>query len=134
MFARKRPIRSRAGADSLHKTPRPNLVWLFTMRTLGTGAVTGFATMVVGSFLTDVQAAAGTYLHGNRSADPIQAATLFPPVPAVTKVIDVYDPPPVAAQPRPAPKAPEAAPRPASHEGEGSSPIRSTPSQPGHDD
>jgi hypothetical protein len=134
MFVRKLSIRARAGAGSLQKTPKRNLLRLFTLLTLGTGAVSGFAALVIGAFLTNVQAAAATYLHSNRSADPIQAATLFPPVPAVTKVIDVYDPPPVAAQPRPAPRAPEAAPRPASHEGEGSSPIHSTPSQPGHDD
>jgi hypothetical protein len=132
MFARKLAVRSRGGADSLQKTPRPNLVWLFTMLTVGTGAVTGFASLVVGSFLTDVQAAAGTYLHGNASADPIQAATLFPPVAPVNQVIDVYDPPPAALQPRPASRPPENASEGESHQG--SSPIHSTPSQPEHDD
>jgi len=132
MFARKLAVRSRGGADSLQKTPRPNLVWLFGMLTLGTGAVTGFASLVIGSFLTDVQAATATYLHGNASADPIQAATLFPPVPPVTKVIDVYDPPPAALQPRPASRPPENASEGESHSG--SSPIHSTPSQPEHDD
>lgn len=89
----------------------------------GAGIVSGTAALAgippFGS-LQALIAPISQFLHPQPASGPIQASTIFPPVPPVHQVVDVYDPPPAPQPPRtgPAPH-PNASPTP---------PLRSSPS------
>jgi hypothetical protein len=52
------------------------------------------------------------FLHPQPASVPIQASTIFPPVPPVHQVVDVYDPPPPAQKSNPGPQPPATTPTP----------------------
>jgi hypothetical protein len=76
-------------------------------------------------------------LHPQPPPAPIQASAIFPPVPPVHKVVDVYDPPPPAPRATSAPQPPATSPKPKASPRPSprpSPPLRSTPSpSPGND-
>ena len=117
MIVRKLAIRAgvRKGAQDMQ--PKQSRVGLFLLLTLGAGAGAALASLVGTSLLLDLQGVAANVAQSNRPP-AIEARALFPPVPAVHKTVDVYDPAPAVAQgspsrsaPRPAPEA-DGAPRP----------------------
>ena len=81
MTVRKTAIRESARLGSPRMRAKRGGAWLFALLTLGTGAVAGTAALVATTL----------------SALPIHAASLFPPVPAVHTVVNVYEPPPAGA-------------------------------------
>jgi hypothetical protein len=106
LLAALRPARP----TSRERKPRQNRAWRFMLITLGSGvlaAVTAIGIAGVPTVLSLVIPAP--------TPVPINASALFPTVPALHKVVDVYDPAPKQApQPKPVtPTAnPAAAPRP----------------------
>jgi hypothetical protein len=111
LLVRRLAMRARAQGGSPNTAPKRNRAWLFVWLTLGAGTASGVAALA-GGWVTDIEAQFSNLTAGNATATPIEAQALFPPVQAVHKVIDVYDPPPPAAQPKPQPKPPAAAPTP----------------------
>ena len=100
----------------------------------GAGVVSGTAALAgippFGS-LQALLAPISQLLHPQPPPAPIQASAIFPPVPPVHKVIDVYDPPPPAPRATSAPQPPAASPKPKaspSPRPSPSPPLRSTPS------
>jgi hypothetical protein len=108
----------------------------------GAGVVSGTAALAgippFGS-LQALLAPISELLHPQPPPIPIQASTIFPPVPPVHKVIDVYDPPPPAPRATSAPQPPAASPKPKASPSprqrpSPSPPLHSTPSpSPGND-
>lgn len=105
MSVRKTAIRESARLGSPRKRAKRGGAWLFTLLTLGAGAVAGMAALVATTFLAAAQTLAGDFALYDYSASPIEATTLFPPVPAVHKVVNVYDHPAVRPS-RPASRPP----------------------------
>jgi hypothetical protein len=94
-------------AGSRRKEPTRHRAWLFTLLTLGAGAGSGVAALIATTLLVNVQTLVTDVGAQNNAPPPLEARTVFPSVPPVHKVIDVYDPPaarPVSptTQPRPA--------------------------------
>lgn len=80
--------------DLLRRKPNRNGALLFGMLTLSAGAGAGIAALVVSTLAVGVEALAKDFdVHRNAAAPVIAASTLFPPVPPVHKVVNVYDPP-----------------------------------------
>ena len=112
-----------------HQERRRSRAGRYVVLTIGAGVVTGVAALAgippFGS-LQALLAPISEYLHPTPPSAPIQASTIFPPVPPVHKTVDVYDPPPAARAPNPPPKPPAAtSPRPTASP---SPPLRSSPS------
>jgi hypothetical protein len=129
MIVRKLATRGRGQAGSEEQGPQRNRAWQFLWLVLGAGAVSGLIALVGPGLVTALGAQVTTQIHNN-AVQPLDAHSLFPPVAAVHKVVDVYDPaPPRRAQPAPpAPPAPPAAAPPAapvSHPSPTPSPHRS---------
>ena len=100
----------------------------------GAGVVSGTAALAgippFGS-LQALLAPISQLLHPQPPAAPIQASAIFPPVPPVHQIIDVYDPPPPAPRATSAPRPPAASPKPKASPSPRPSPsptLRSTPS------
>jgi hypothetical protein len=105
---------------------------------LGSGVVSGVASMAgIWPFngFQSVLVHAAQIVHPTAGSAPIQAGAIFPPVPPVHKVIDVYDPaPPQPAKSAP-PQPPQASPTPKhSPKPTPSPPINSSPSPTPKDD
>ena len=107
------------------------LVFIF-----GAGVTSGMAAIAgippFGSFQALVGPVSAT-LRPMPANGPIAARTIFPPVPPVHKVVDVYDPPPPARHSDPQPPKPPATtptprPHPSPHPSASPSPIHSSPS------
>jgi hypothetical protein len=106
----------------------------------GAGVVSGTAALAgippFGS-LQALLAPISQLLHPQPPPAPIQASAIFPPVPPVHKVIDVYDPPPPAPRATSAPQPPATSPKPKASPRPSprpSPPLHSTPSpSPGGD-
>jgi hypothetical protein len=94
MTVRKTAIRDSARIGSPRMRAKRGGAWLFALLTLGTGAAAGMAALVATTLLAAAQTLASDFAPYDYSASPIEATTLFPPVPAVHKVVNVYDPPP----------------------------------------
>jgi hypothetical protein len=94
MTVRRIAIRGSARAGSPRNGAKRGGAWLFALLTLGIGAMAGMAALVATTLMAGVQALASDFAPYDYTASPIEATTLFPPVPAVHKVINVYDPPP----------------------------------------
>jgi hypothetical protein len=114
------------------KQPTRNRTGRFAVLILGAGALSGIAAMLGVWPFGGLQVLVTHVIRGDETAAPIEARTLFPPVPPVHQVIDVYDPPPpVAPAPpaaQPAPQPPQATPTPR-HEHPSPTPtIHSSPS------
>jgi hypothetical protein len=105
---------------------------------LGAGVVSGTAALAgippFGS-LQALLAPISQLLHPQPPVAPIQASAIFPPVPPVHKIVDVYDPPPPAPRATTAPQPPATSPKPkASPRPSPTPPLHSTPSpSPGND-
>ncbi len=96
-----RPARSTAR----DRTPRKNRTWRFILFTFGSGLLAAVIAVVIAGVPTVLSLVIPV------AAPPqINASALFPPVPAVHKTVDVYDPPPprrAVTPPRPvAPTSP----------------------------
>jgi hypothetical protein len=112
----------------------------YVLLIFGAGVVSGTAALAgippFGS-LQALLAPISQLLHPPPPPTPIQASAIFPPVPPVHKVVDVYDPPPPAPRATSAPQPPAASPRPKSSPSprpSPSPPLHSTPSpSPGND-
>jgi hypothetical protein len=94
MTVRKTAIRQSARLGSPRTRAKRGGAWLFALLTFGTGAVAGMAVLVATTLLAAAQTLASDFAPYDYTASPIEATTLFPPVPAVHKVVNVYDPPP----------------------------------------
>ncbi len=88
------------------RKPRRNRSLRFLVLTFGSGAVAAILAIVIAGIPTVL----GLVFPAG-STPEIQASAIFPPVPPVHKVIDVYDPPKQAPRPQPRPtSAPTARP------------------------
>jgi hypothetical protein len=127
----RKPVNLRLVSADNRRKPQKTRTGLFVALTAGAGAVCGLAAVLgVGPF--SALHASANYAGGKQPVvtpiAPIEARTLFPSVPPVTKVVNVSDAPM-------APRPPEMAPKP-EHETEGpkretegpSSGLHSTPS------
>jgi hypothetical protein len=134
MSVRRIVARGAFRTDSAEKQPKQNRTGRFAVLILGAGAVSGTAAMLGVWPFGSLQLFVTQIIHGPPTG-PIEARSIFPPVPPVHQVIDVYDPPPPAAPPAPvappakaSPKPPQATPTPR-HEHPSPSPtITSMPS------
>jgi hypothetical protein len=80
--------------DLLQRKPKRKRALLFGVLTLGAGAVAGIAALVVATLALSLEALAKDFdVHGNAAAPVIAPSTLFPAVPPVHRVVNVYDPP-----------------------------------------
>jgi hypothetical protein len=80
--------------DLLQRKPKRKRALLFGVLTLSAGAVAGIAALVVSTLALSLEALAKDFdVHRNAAAPVIAASTLFPPVPPVHRVVNVYDPP-----------------------------------------
>jgi hypothetical protein len=80
--------------DLPRRKPKRNRALLFGVLTLSAGAGAGIAALVATTLAVGVEALAKDFhVHRNAAAPVIAASTLFPPVPPVHKVVNVYDPP-----------------------------------------
>jgi hypothetical protein len=130
-----RRIAARAAlrAGSTDERPKPNRTGRFAVLILGAGGISGVAAMLGVWPFGSLQVLVSQIVHGPPSG-PIEARSIFPPVPPVHQVIDVYDPPPPAAPAPPAPPAPKPSPQPPQatptprHAHPSPSPITSSPS------
>ncbi len=95
-----RPPRS----TSRGRTPRKNRAWRFILITFGSGALAVVIAVAIAGVPTVL-----SLVIPVETPPQISASALFPPVPAVHKVVDVYDPPPKQA-PLPRPVTPTAKP------------------------
>jgi hypothetical protein len=93
MMVRSPAVRGSVGIGSRKKASR-NGVLLFVFVTLGAGAAAGFVALATTTLSIGLQTLAADFAPYDYTAWPIEAGTLFPPVPAVHKVVNVYDPPP----------------------------------------
>lgn len=98
----------------------------------GAGITSGVAALAGIPPFGSVQALLGPVsksLHPTPPSSPILASAVFPSVPPVHKVVDVYDPPPPArhSDPEP-PRPPMTTPTPRPHPSASPSPIHSSPS------
>ena len=146
MSVRRLVARRLVRPSSREKKPRRNRTGLFAVLTLGAGGLSGVAALLGVPPFGNLQTLVTQFLHPD-SPSPIEAHTLFPPVPPVQKVVDIYDPappaprPPVQAAPQPAPQpAPQASPQPPEarptprppHASPTPTPIQSSPSPSPH--
>ncbi|HSS93883.1 MAG TPA: hypothetical protein VLR46_07830 [Candidatus Dormibacteraeota bacterium] len=120
----RKPVNLRLVSMEDRRKPQRNRTGLFAALTVAAGFVCGLAAVLgIGPF--SALHASANYAGGKQPAvtpaAQIEARTLFPSVPPVTKVVNVNDPPRV-------PRPPEESPKPA-HESEGpTSTLHSTPS------
>jgi hypothetical protein len=115
-----RPARSTAR----DRTPRKNRTWRFILFTFGSGLLAAVIAVVIAGVPTVLSLVIPV------AAPPqINASALFPPVPAVHKTVDVYDPPPKRVVTPPRPVAPTSPP-----ERESPSPTHSPRPTPPPDD
>jgi hypothetical protein len=116
------------------REPKRNRAGLFAVITFGAGGISGLAAMAgiwpfsgLQAFLPTIGAA--SHLVTGDPSTQIQASSIFPAVPPIHKVIDVYDPPPPAPRQQPAPPQPPATtPTPRHHPSPSPTPIHSSPS------
>jgi hypothetical protein len=112
MIVRKLATRGKGQNGSQEQGPKRNRAWQFLLLVLGAGAAAGLIALVGPGLVTALGAQVTTQIHNN-TVQPLDAHALFPPVAAVHKVVDVYDPaPPRRAQPAPPAAAPAAPPAP----------------------
>jgi hypothetical protein len=104
-MAHKLAMRARRGERPAEEKPKRNRAFLFLLFTLGAGALSAMIALVGPSLVTDAGAVVTNAIVTNSPATQIKAQTLFPPVAAVHKVIDVYDPAPPVKRTQPAPPA-----------------------------
>jgi hypothetical protein len=97
MIIRKVAFGGGKGAGSRRKEPTRHRAWLFTLLTLGAGAGSGVAALIGTTLLVNVQTLVTDVGAASNAPQPIEARSVFPSVPPVHKVINVYDPP--AARP-----------------------------------
>jgi hypothetical protein len=111
------------------KQPKRNRTGRFAVLILGAGALSGIGAMLGVWPFAGLQVLVTHVIQGDATVVPIEARTLFPPVPPVHQVIDVYDPPPPAPPAaKPAPQPPQATPTPR-HEHPSPTPtVHATPS------
>jgi hypothetical protein len=134
MSVRRIAARAATKARSLDEQHRSNRTGRFAVLILGAGGVSGVAAMLGIWPFGSLQVFVSQIVHGPPSG-PIEARSIFPPVPPVHQVIDVYDPPPPAAPappapapaPKPSPQPPQATPTPRHHPSP-TPPITSSPS------
>jgi hypothetical protein len=114
----------------------------YVLLALGSGIVSGVASMAgiwpFGGMQT-VLVHAAQIVHPLAGSQPIQAGSIFPPVPPVHRVIDVYDPAPPQSTKAPAPPEhspePKESPKPQhSPHPTPTPPVNSSPSPSPHDD
>ena len=91
MIVRKLAFRAGARKGAQDMQPKQSRVGLFLLLTLGAGAGAAIASLVGTSLLLDLQGVAANVAQASRPP-VIEARALFPPVPAVHKTVDVYDP------------------------------------------
>jgi hypothetical protein len=106
MSVRRIAARAAIRAGSTDNPPKQNRTGRFAMLVIGAGAVSGIAAMFGVWPFGSLQVLVNQIAHGSPTG-PIEARSIFPPVPPVHQVIDVYDPPPAAAPAPPAPPAPQ---------------------------
>jgi hypothetical protein len=102
------------------KTKR-NRVRRFALVTLSAGAISGVGAMFGIWPFSGLQVLATQLVQAAPANSAIQARTLFPPVPPVHQVVDVYDPPPAVA-PAQYPRAPNPEPESGSDQHDDGSP------------
>jgi hypothetical protein len=128
-IAARAAIRARSGAE----LPKKSRTVRFALLILGAGGVSGVAALLGVPPFGSLQVFVKQIVQGPPSA-PIEARTIFPAVPPVHQVIDVYDPPPAAAPAppaapaAPAPKPPQATPTPRHAHPSPTPPVTSSPS------
>jgi hypothetical protein len=105
---------------------KPTKVWRYLVLIFAAGVVSGTAALAGIPPFGSVQALLSPISqlrHVQPDSTPINASAIFPPVPPVHKVVDVYDPPPPARKSNPAPQPPASSPKP-----------KTSPSPTPHDD
>lgn len=121
--------------DEQHERKRSR-VRRYVVLIFGVGVVTGTAAMAgippFGS-LQALLAPVSHLIHPQPAPAQIQASAIFPPVPPVHRVVDVYDPPPPASQTTAPPQPPATTPTPKPKTSPSPRP-RSSPSPSPHDD
>jgi hypothetical protein len=135
MPVRRIAARAAIRAGSTDEQPKQNRTGRFAVLILGAGGVSGVAAMLGVWPFGSLQVFVSQIVHGPPSG-PIEARSIFPAVPPVHQVIDVYDPPPVApppppaaAAPKPSPQPPQATPTPRHHPSpRPTPPVTSSPS------
>jgi hypothetical protein len=109
-MVRKLAMRASRGDQPAEEKPKRNRAFLFLFFTLGAGALSAIIALIGPSLVTDAGAVVTNAIVTNSPSAEIKAQTLFPPVAAIHKVIDVYDPAPPVKRSQPAPVPPAAAP------------------------
>lgn len=104
--------RARAGSGREEEEPKRNRAFLFFFFTLGAGALSAIIALIGPGLVTDAGAVVTNAIVSNSPSSQIKAQTIFPAVPAVHKVVDVYDPAPPRRSSQPAPPPPVAHPSP----------------------
>lgn len=112
MGVRRITARARFKAGVGGNQTRRSRVGRFALLIFSAGALSGVAALLGVWPFGGIQVFVTRVFHGD-SAVAFEARSLFPPVPPLTQVIDVYDPAPPAGAPRAA--APPAAAPPAAH-------------------
>jgi hypothetical protein len=136
MSVRRIAARAAIRAGSGHEQPKKNRTGRFALLILGAGGVSGVAALLGVPPFGNLQVFVKQIVQGPPSG-PIEARSIFPAVPPVHQVIDVYDPapprPPAAAPappvaPAPAPQPPQATPTPRHAHPSPTPPVTSSPS------
>jgi hypothetical protein len=134
MSVRRIAVRAAIG----HDHPKKNRTGGFALLILGAGGVSGVAALLGVPPFGNLQVFVKQIVQGPPSG-PIEARSIFPAVPPVHQVIDVYDPapppppaaapaPPAAPAPKP-PQPPQATPTPRHHPSPNPTPpVTSSPS------
>jgi hypothetical protein len=129
-------LRPKGGAKVAGKVERKHKrLGRYIVLIFGAGITSGVAALAGIPPFGSVQALLGPVsktLHPTPPPSPILASAVFPSVPPVHKVVDVYDPAPPArkSEPQPPPKPPMTTPTPRHHPSPSPSPIHSSPSPP----
>jgi hypothetical protein len=138
MSVRRIAARAAIRAGSGQEQPKKNRTGGFALLILGAGGVSGVAALLGVPPFGNLQVFVKQIVQGPPSG-PIEARSIFPAVPAVHQVIDVYDPappppppaaapaPPAAPAPKP-PQPPEATPTPRHAHPSPTPPVTSSPS------
>ena len=133
-IAARAAIRAAAG----HQQPRKSRTGGFALLILGAGGISGVAALLGVPPFGNLQVFVRQIVQGPPSG-PIEARSIFPAVPPVHQVIDVYDPappppppaaapaPPAAPAPKP-PQTPQATPTPRHVHPSPTPPVTSSPS------
>jgi hypothetical protein len=111
MSVRRIAARAAIRAGSGHEQPKKNRTGGFALLILGAGGVSGVAALLGVPPFGNLQVFVKQIVQGPPSG-PIEARGIFPAVPPVHQVIDVYDPAPPPLPPPAAAPAPPAAPAP----------------------